>query len=259
MTRFPKTILLGLLSSIALFLPAQGKKTTERSVHVPFVGCKADGQAGPEEAPSGEPVATALPADIADKLAYYRWEGLGVLAPKGWNCFAVYGSNGESLFVSPDPINGDRLLSGTDLFSDTGGGFRGPAIQLSVSLGDTSGRVEVAQIIARVFPQRRSFIHHLTRAHDGILNESDVVYGPYKTDNLVRPDRNTVEFQTPANADGLGTMSALRKNAWPITGVIVLTGETPDATHLSIRLNPDQASLAPYIIQRLEMEIRSAK
>jgi len=161
--------------------------------------------------------------------------------------------NGESLFISPTPLNSAKLLAGTD------NGFSGAAIQISVSLGETSGRFQVARLIARVFPQRQSFVRELIEAHDGLLSDSDVVYGPYKTDKLVHLDRNTVEFQTPANTDGLGTMSRLSKNAQPITGVIILTGDTPDAVHLSIRLNQDQASLAPYIIQRLEREMRSAQ
>jgi len=123
------------------------------------------------------------------------------------------------------------LLAGTD------NGFSGPAIQISVSLGETSGRFEVARVIARVFPQQQSFVRELIEAHDGLLSDSNVVYGPYKTDKLVHLDRNTVEFQTPANTDGLGTMSRLRKNGQPITGAIILTGDTPDAVHLSIRLN----------------------
>ncbi|WP_263417507.1 hypothetical protein [Terriglobus albidus] len=241
--------------SISTFpLSAQKKRTTERSVRVPFVGCKADGQAGPEEAPSGEPIVVALPADLSGKFAYYKGEdGFGLLAPKGWNCFEAYGSNGSSLFVMPERIDSERFFSGAQTE------FSGPAIQLSSSIGDTSGRFEVARIIARVFPQRQSFVRRLIEDTDGLLNKSDVVYGPYKTDKLVRLNRNTVEFQTPANTDGLGTMSRLRKSAQPITGVIVLTGETPDAIHLSVRLSPNQASLAPYIIRRLETEIRSAK
>jgi len=83
MTRFTTTFLLAFLSFATFPLAAQKQQTTERGARVPFVGCKADGQAGPKDAPPGEPVAVALPTDIAGKLAYYRWEGLGVLAPKG--------------------------------------------------------------------------------------------------------------------------------------------------------------------------------
>ena len=39
----------------------------------------------------------------AADLAHYRSEHLGVLAPRGWHCLETYGSNGASLFVSPDP------------------------------------------------------------------------------------------------------------------------------------------------------------
>ncbi|QEE29984.1 hypothetical protein FTW19_19575 [Terriglobus albidus] len=253
MIRFT-TLLLALLTGITFPLAAQNQQAAGRSVRVPFVGCKADGQGGPKDAPTGKPIDIVLPADLSGNFAYYKGEdGFGVLGPKGWNCFQIYGPNGGSLFVTPEPIGPEKF------FSDAPTGFSGPAIQLSIATGDTSGRFEVARVIARVFPQRQSFVRRLINAHDGLLSNSDVVYGPYKSDKLVRPDRNTVEFQTPANIDGLGTMSRLLKNTQPIAGVVVLTGETPDAVQLSIRLKPDQASLAPYIIHRLEREVRSTK
>jgi hypothetical protein len=72
--------------------------------------------------------------------------GLGVLAPRGWHCFSTYGSNGSNLFVSPVPIDGKAL------FSADWKGFMGDVVQLSVMDGGTSGRFEVAKVVARVFP-----------------------------------------------------------------------------------------------------------
>src|ERR1700729_1277487 len=64
-------------------------------VTVPFVGCASDGQMGPQKAPNGKNLAVAIPAAMANRLAYYKGENSsGVLAPRGWNCFSTYGSNG---------------------------------------------------------------------------------------------------------------------------------------------------------------------
>jgi len=45
--------------------------------------------------------------------------------------------------------------------------------------------------------------------------------------------------ETPANGEGLGTTSRLKKNAHSISGVEILIGETPDLVHLAVRLSPD--------------------
>ena len=122
------------------------------TVTVPFVGCASDGQAGPQAAPSGKSLTVTIPAGVAQRLAYYKAEySAGVLAPRGWHCFSTYGSNGASLFVSPEPMDSKTLLS-LDWK-----GFTGPAIQISVSDGGTSGRFEVAKVIARVFPEYKAF------------------------------------------------------------------------------------------------------
>ncbi|HVN17333.1 MAG TPA: hypothetical protein VMU05_01125 [Dongiaceae bacterium] len=95
----------------------------------------------------------AISAGAAERLAYYKAEyGVGVLAPRGWHCFGTYGSNGATLYVSPDPINA------ADLLSTSWKGFAGPAIQISVAEGGTSGRFEVAKTIARVFPKHKAFV-----------------------------------------------------------------------------------------------------
>jgi hypothetical protein len=103
--------------------------------NVPFVGCKSDGQAGPLPSPKSTAKAIALSSELADQLTYYKAEnGFGMVAPRGWYCFSTYGSNGGSLFVSPEPINNKEL------FTSDWKGFLGSAIQVSVSVGGTSGR-----------------------------------------------------------------------------------------------------------------------
>src|SRR5262245_1162119 len=74
-------------------------------VMVPFVGCKSDGQVGPLDAPDGVEQGVRVSAEAASKLAYYKSENLGVLAPRGWFCFGTYGSGGYGIFVAPTPID----------------------------------------------------------------------------------------------------------------------------------------------------------
>lgn len=72
--------------------------TSKTESLVPFVGCKSDGQTGPQKAPNGKPVLLPLPAKFAERLAYYKSEqSAGVLAPRGWYCFGTYGSSGDTL------------------------------------------------------------------------------------------------------------------------------------------------------------------
>lgn len=214
-------------------------------VRVPFVGCKSDGQTGRLTAPRGESNVVAVAPEAARQLAFYKAEyGLGVLAPTGWYCFGTYGSNGSSLFVSPDPIDATKLLS------RDWAGFAGAAIQLSVSNGDTSGRFSVARVIARVFPKHSQFVQHVVA--EGTVPANSFPSGPYQTDKLVYRSSEVVEFETPAGAEGLGTESRLQKSSAPIRGVAILVGEPPDLVQLSLRLTPKRYDLGPAIMQQVE-------
>ena len=228
---------------------AQGPVSNEPSavVNVPFVGCKSDGQVGSLKAPSGRSKAVSISKEESQRLAYYKaGNGLGVLAPRGWYCFGTYGSSGETLYVSPQPINS------SDLFSSGWKGFSGPVIQFSQSIGDTSGRFEVAETIARVFPAHREFVQDVIA--EGIEPARSFPFGPFPTDKLNYRSKEIVEYETPANAKGLGTASRLLSNARPIKGVAILTGETPDLVFLAIRPSPNQDDLSSSIIHAVERE-----
>jgi hypothetical protein len=217
------------------------------TAQVPFVGCKADGQVGPLEAPKGKSTIVPIVAEAAQRLAFYKAEqGFGVLAPRGWYCFETYGSNGSSLYVSPQPLNAAML------FSKAWRGFTGPAIQLSSSVGDTSGRFEVASMIARVFPVHREFVRNVIA--EGIRPASDFPFGPYPKDKLTYKSKELAEYQTPSQTDGLGTRSWLQKNANPIRGVEILFGEESSLLSLSVRLPSDMSNLTSTIIQQTERE-----
>ena len=98
-------------------LPAQTTNAASKQATgsvVPFVGCQSDGQVGPLDAPKGKSKVLSIATKKAQRLAYYKAkEGQGVLAPRGWYCFGTYGSSGASLFVSPQKIGADTLLSTT--------------------------------------------------------------------------------------------------------------------------------------------------
>ena len=221
------------------------------AVSVPFVGCASDGQAGPLAAPAGTSNAVAVAPALAQRLAYYKAEySSGVLAPRGWHCFSTYGSNGASLFVSPDPIDSKTLLS-LDWK-----GFTGPAVQISVSSGGTSGRFEVAKVIARVFPEYKAFAQSVIA--EGIEPASDFPFGPYPNDKLTYRSKSVVEFETPANSQGLGTDSRLQMNASPIDGVAIVSGADTDLVQLSARVPETDRDLIPAMIAQVESEAAAA-
>ena len=241
----------GSILAMSIHLPLVAQSTgakpspEQNSVSVPFVGCESDGQVGPIEAPHGNSKSVAVPPEVALRLAYYQAASrFGVLAPRGWYCFSTYGSNGSSLFVSPNPI------SAAELFSTKLKRFEGPAIQISAMNGDTSGRFSVARTIARVFPAHSSFVRRVIA--EGIEPESSFPFGPYPADKLKYLGTEKVEYQTPANAEGLGTDSRLQKNSNPISGVVILYGKEPNLLYLSVRLSPDQRDLVRFIIGHAE-------
>jgi hypothetical protein len=135
-------------------------------------------------------------------------------------------------------------------------GFTGLAIQISVSSGGTSGRFEVAKVTARVFPAYKQFAQNVIA--EGIEPASDFPFGPYANDKLTDRGKNIVEFETPANAVGLGTDSRLLPNASPIDGVAVITGTDTDLIQLSARVAANDRDLIPLIVKRAESDAASA-
>jgi hypothetical protein len=233
--------------------PLIGQKSGETTaipkqppVSVPFVGCRSDGQTGPLKAPSGKNPVLPIGRALAQRLAYYSSaEGFGVLAPRGWNCFGTYGSGGQHVYVSPEPIDVKML------FSDKWDGFLGAAVQLDYRYGGTSGRFAVAEIIARVFPEYKAFAI-------GVMKEltppDRFSFGPYPNDALTYKGKTVLEYSTPPHADGLGTRSSLKKNDSPVEGAVMLVERTPDLMQLSVRLPRDMAELSATIIRQVERE-----
>lgn len=237
-TRFSRLLSLVVIAGPVLFA---------QSVRVPFVGCKSDGQVGPQDAPTSTSVTVELRAEIANQLAYYKAEdGPGVLAPRGWYCFSTYGSNGSSLFVVPEPIDSSVV------FSDGWKSFAGDAIQISAEIGDTSGRFGVASVIARLFPARIAFVKHVV--NEGIRPASDFPRGPYPHDKITYKNKTIAEYITPARMNGMGTESRLQKNEAPIYGAAILTGDTPDLVSVNVRLSAKFSKLTPIILAQAEKD-----
>jgi hypothetical protein len=199
------------------------------------------------EVPKGADQVVEIARGAAQKLAYFRAFGYGVLAPRGWYCFGTYGSGGSTLFVSSLPIKG------TD-FSQNQDGIAGPAVVVSATDGGSGGRFEVAQVIARVFPARRAYV-------EGVASEVEppiaFTFGPYPSDKLIVQTERLVKFQTAPHSEGLGTMNRLKANNDPIDGIAILEGTTPDLLMLRVRLPLKQRNLAPVIIQQLLLGQRS--
>lgn len=215
---------------------------------VPFVGCRSDGQTGPLAVPTAAAEMVQIDASAARRLAYYKAQDApGVLAPRGWYCFGTYGSAGSSLFVAPQPIRRD------DLFSPNWRGLTEPAIEVAYIYSGTSGRFEVARIIARLFPAQKAFAQRVIREERELgVPGDDFVFGPYPRDRLTFLTDRIVEYQTPPYCEGLGTDSRLQQNDASIDGVAILQGKTPDLLLLNVRLPPGMNDLTAYVIRQIE-------
>ena len=238
MRRFVRTS--GALIGLAL---ASSLSVASAAQRVPFVGCAADGQGGPVAAPKGAPKMVNVDAASASQLAYYQTQNsFGVLAPRGWICFSLYGSNGVTLIVAPS-----GKLDDFDLH------LAGPAVTLTLDSGGTSGRFDVAKYSARLFAKaEQAFIAGVIA--EGVEPKENFVFAPYAADKLTYRSATLVEYVTPANADGLGTSDRLQKSAQPVVGMATLRSEAdgPDFVLLAVRLAPTQAKLAAAIVGATE-------
>lgn len=214
-------------------------------IAVQFVGCPADGQQGPQATPrSGR--TPKLPRRIAAQLAYYTApemaDSLGVLAPRGWHCVALYGSSGSELIVTPDKYQADHFMQVKPA------PIRGWIVKTSLEYGGTSGRWGVAAAIARFFPQHRSSIFkqfeglsigRLPRDH----NPNDRVH--WRSDRLVR-------FETVPGRKGWGTRWLLTPSSRPVEGVVKLLPNDGwfDALETDVRLPASIARLTSVILNQ---------
>jgi len=121
-----------------------------------------------------------------------------------------------------------------------------PAIEVSFTNGDTSGRFEVAKVVARLFPTKNLFVQRVI--DEGIESAKHFQFGPFPDDILQRRSPTEVDFLTPAGKIGMGTMSWLAPDTAQINGTARLA---PDNSlwMLQARLPAEVLDLAPVIIQ----------
>jgi hypothetical protein len=225
-----------------------GTKRPIKTVSIPLVGCPSFGQIEVLEAPKGTSEPVPIKEQEGQALAYYKSaDGISILAPRGWYCQGASGSGGAALFLGPSPI----------INSSAGWeGLGGAAMEVNDISGENSGRYEIAELIARVFPAYRSFARRVWDL------DSSLPSGPYPKDTLTYRGNAVVEYRTPPQTEGLGTFtSLLGKNDLPIAGAAILlidpsspVGDIPHLMLLSVRFPPDLARLAPVIIRYAERE-----
>jgi hypothetical protein len=212
---------------------------------VPFVACDADGQGGFVSGPKRRPNLPPM-ADWATRyLAYYGSTALTVLAPKGWYCVGLYGSNGDTLIVTPEERKPSEFLSDKAVAMD------GPAITVSRSYASTSGRFHVARVVARLFPDTmKDYVQQVI--DEGIEPAGDFPFGAYSGDKLARRNPSEADFETPANNDGMGTQSLMIKGADPISGTVLLLKD--GIIQLNARAADYERPLLPVIADGIRWE-----
>ena len=231
-------VLLLALSVLPCLGGATARSATPKQI-IPFVGCPAEGMSGPVAAPAGDGLATNLPPALATRLAHYAADGMDVLAPRGWHCIDVYGSDGAVLLVTPELRALDELRGVRPL--------HGPVVELSHLNGWTSGRFDVARVLARLFPWHRAFIRKVVQ--EGLEPARSFPVGPYPADKLTRHGRSEVEFTTPPGRMGMGAaMDRITPSEMPVSGLARLTTQD-GVTLLDVRLPAGLRPLTAAIIQ----------
>lgn len=224
-----------------------------RPISIPFIGCPSFGQIEVLEAPKGTSEPVPIREQDGQALAYYKSaDGISVLAPRGWYCQGVSGSGGAALFLGP------RLIVDS---SSGWEGLGGAAMEVNDISGENSGRYEIAEVIARVFPAYRQFARQVWEYLDSPLPS-----GPYPKDTLTYRGNTVVEYRTPARTEGLGNFhSWLGKNDLPIAGAAILlidsphpSGNVPHLLLLSVRFPRDLARLTPTIVRYVERDAVAA-
>jgi hypothetical protein len=120
--------------------------------------------------------------------------------------------------------------------------------------GDTSGRFKAAEIAARLFPSRRTYVEGVVA--EGIEPRSSFHFGPFPDDTIRRFGDDVVEFETPPTKIGMGTNSRLIPNSDPIRGLAMITPRN-NVLLLTIRLPKTQRDLVTTIIDTVRESKKS--
>jgi hypothetical protein len=237
----------------SIFLIALPFALLAQTSRVPFVGCESVGQAKVIEAPKGVDQVVQINAGAVQGLAYYKegWRGTGALAPLDWHCAGYYGSSGSFLNVTPETVRGKPVFPDNDAI--------GAIIQLDyISSDNGSGSYKMAEVLARIFPDQKTYIRRGADISDPPGNQ--VPFGPFPHDELVRRSDHLVHYRTPAHSEGLGTMNGLKANGNPIDTLALFREDTRWSSAyllmLRVRLPRELRDLAPVIIHDLLLRQR---
>lgn len=214
---------------------------TSPVTEVRFVGCPTDGQTGPRRAPRRGWAPVYPAANYRGGLAYYATREIGVLAPAGWHCFGLQGSNGVTLIATPDRRRAADFI-GFDAR------IAGPAVEISRRHGGTSGRFAVAAAIARYFPAFRWFVDATEESWDAA---GPFAMSPWPGDRIDRRSEREVRFETPPGSRGEGTGGLLAPDGGAVAGAVLLIGEgEPDVVTVRIRAPGLSEELTRLILEQ---------
>jgi hypothetical protein len=212
------------------------------------VACPAIGGAGAEPRAAPHPAPKSLPNQTtvgAARIAYYRAaEGPGVFAPRGWHCQTWSGSNGAFIIVTPSAP--PQIIPREPV--------KGRGVMAIESYGGTSGRFDVAEVSARLFPDVMADFIARVKA-EGFPSPDFSKIKPYPDDKYTYLNPKLVTFTTPAHHDGIGT-GIFVPSADPVRGVVSLAaGDDHETTVLQydLRLSPSDDRLAQALID-LELQ-----
>jgi len=229
------------LLSIMATIPSLAQ-TPDAKVAVPFVGCPSEGQAGPLDPPIGSPKLVALPAVLAEQIAFYEGrQAPGAFAPRGWHCQVVYGSSGGFLVVTPTPPDFSRRIQSE---------VRGRAVEVEYVGGEGSGRFRVAAYASYLFPQAAAEFIKGVADLDPESTRDVLASLPHANDSVSSVTRTVARFTTPAHTEGMGTDCSLAPGDDRVRGVAILhTDEGFYLTVLRVRLGSTSHDLEAAVLR----------
>ncbi len=228
--------------TVGLALAASFASCLAQQRTIPFVGCSADGQLGPMEPPRGQPLVVSLSQGPSGAIAYYKGEqSPGVFAPARWHCRVWYGSSGSTILVTPLPVDTTHFFPPK---------VTGPAVEMALRFGGTSGRFAVASYGSRLFPQvLAKFIERVK--NEGLTPDSEFSPHRFGADSVTSVDSFVSAFTTPPNVDGLGTSNFLAVSGDATRGIAVVTQDLwePDLSILRVRLGGTMRKIEAAVLQ----------
>ena len=90
---------------------------------------------------------------------------------------------------------------------------------------------------------------------EGLEPASYFASGPYPTDVVTRRGDTNVDFQTPSQTTGFGTVhTALAKGSRPIDGFATMIGSENNVVIVAARMTQEQRNLIPAIVAQAHRE-----